>query len=176
MSRGPVDAEADFGAFVKPGRFSHLTDPVLIFGECKTFGTFYDRDYRRMGNLAKLFPGAMTCFCTLKGELTRPEKTWIAVLARQGRKTLKTGQRKNPVLVLTGNELYGQFKIGSFTDDYPSQFSKLGAGAFLRGDLQEISDFTQQVHLGIESYDKWLEAQRGAPRGKRATQPGTPRP
>jgi hypothetical protein len=55
----------------------------------------------------------------------------------------------------------GQFNLGPFTDGYPSQFSKLGNGAFMRGDLQEICDFTQQAHLGIESYYEWIQARRG---------------
>jgi hypothetical protein len=76
----------------------------------------------------------------------------MAQLARQGRKSLKTGQRKNPVLVLTQTELLGQFKLGRFLEDYPAQFVKLAESVFLRHDLQEICDFTQQVHLGIEPY------------------------
>jgi hypothetical protein len=171
-----VEAEADLGAFVRPGGFSDLTDPVLIFGECKTFGGFDSRDYKRMRTLAKLFPGSIICFCTLKDKLTNAEKARIAALARQGRKSLKAGQRRNPVLVLTRTELLGQFKLGRFTDDYPSQFSQLGKGAFTRGDLQEICDFTQQAHLGIESYYEWIEA-RHAKRGVKpvmVNQPETP--
>ena len=169
-----IDAEADFGAFVRPGRFSYRTDPVLFFGECKTFGKFDSRDYRRMKTLARLFPGAVLCFCALRRTLTATEKTKIAALAKQGRKSLKTGQWKNPVLVLTGQELLGQFKGGPFTDVYSSQFSKLGEGAFMRGDLQEICDFTQQVHLGMESYHAQLEAESRARRAKSVVQPETP--
>jgi len=29
---------------------------------------------------------------------------------------------------------------------------------FMRGEVDEICDFTQQVHLGIESYLDWLDA------------------
>ena len=107
----PVDAEADFGAFVRPGRFSYRTDPVLFFGECKTFGKFDSKDYQRMRTLAKMFPEAALCFCTLRRELTATEKTKIAALAKRGRKSLKTGRWKNPVLVLTGQELRANSKL-----------------------------------------------------------------
>ena len=123
-----------------------------------------------MRTLAKLFPGAVLCFCTLRHGLTATEKKEIAALATQGRKSLKTGQWKNPVLVLTGHELLGQFKGGDFTDDYPLKFSKIGQNIFMRGDLQEISDITQQVHLGIESYHAWLDAKSRARRAKLAIQ------
>jgi hypothetical protein len=127
-----------------------------------------------MSNLAKMFPGAVLCFCTLRRALTAKEKTKIAPLAKQGRKSLKTGQWKNPVLVLTGQELLGQFKGAPFTDVYSSQFSKIAEGAFMRGDLQEICDFTQQVHLGMESYHAQLEAESRARRAKPVGQPQTP--
>jgi hypothetical protein len=42
------NAEADFGAFLKPAGFSELTDPVLVLGECKTFGDFESRDFDRV--------------------------------------------------------------------------------------------------------------------------------
>jgi len=70
-----IEAEADFGAFIRPGRFSDLANPLLIFGECKTFGDFESPDCQRMRTLAKLFPGAIISFCTLKNALTDSEKT-----------------------------------------------------------------------------------------------------
>jgi hypothetical protein len=175
---GLIKAEADFGAFVRPSGFGYLTDPVLIFGECKTFGDFDSRDYERMRTLSKSFPGAVICFCTLKDALTKSEKARIAALARQGRKSLKTGQHRNPVLVLTRTELLGQFKLGQLADDYPSQFAGLAKGAFMRRDLQEICDFTQQAHLGIESYYEWIQARRRKRTGKSVstTQPETSAP
>jgi hypothetical protein len=164
-----INAEADFGAFVRPTGFGELTDPLLIFGECKTFGDFGPRDYQRMRTLARLFPGAVISFCTLKNELTSKEKATIAALARQGRRSLKTGQRRNPVLVLTRAELLGQFNLERFVDDYPSQVSKFAEAVFMRRDLQEICDFTQQTHLGIESYYDWLERRRRKRAAKVAT-------
>jgi len=156
---GPIQSEADFAAFLRPSSFSDLSNPMLVLGECKTFGEFDSRDYRRMTGLAKSFPGAILCFCTLRAALTSSEKRRMAQLARQGRKSLKTGQRKNPVLVLTQTELLGQLKLGRFLEDYPAQFVKLAESVFLRHDLQEICDFTQQVHLGIEPFYEWIKTQ-----------------
>ena len=153
-----VDAEADFGLFLKPGIFSQLTAPMLIFGECKTFSEFEARDYIRMGTLATLFPGSIICFCTLRSELTKREKKRIAALARRGRKSLRTGQQRNPVLVLTGTELIGQFDLQPFTAKYPSQFATIGESVFRSHDLQEICNLSQQIHLGIESYHEWVLA------------------
>lgn len=156
---GTTEAEADFGMFLEPSHFSHVKGPRLVLGECKTFGTFDGRDFQRARTLSKLFPGAVLCFATLRADLTATEKKHISAIARAGRKHLKTGQQTNPVLVLTRTELLGQFKIGKFTDDYGdrSQYARM---AFLRRDLPELCDFTQQVHLGMESYYEWHDARR----------------
>lgn len=164
-----ANSEADFGVFLKPGPFTNLTEPILVFGECKSFGEFEARDYLRMETLAKLAPGAVLCFCTFRNELTKSEKIQIAKLARRGRKPFKTGQEINPVLILTKNELFGQFKMGRFSDDYPDKFAKMGEGAFMRGDLREICDLTQQMCLGIESFYEWRETSRGKRKPKSST-------
>jgi hypothetical protein len=48
ISKSAPPLEADFGAIVGQAKFSNLTSPVLVFGECKTFGEFDTKDYRRM--------------------------------------------------------------------------------------------------------------------------------
>ena len=75
------------------------------------------------------------------------------------RSRLKTGQQTNPVMVLTRLELFGQFKIGKFSEDYGPR-AKQARQIFLTPNLDEVCDFTQQVHLGMESYHSWLEAKR----------------
>jgi hypothetical protein len=169
MSRPNVQCEADFGMFLRPTRFSHVKGPLLILGECKTFGTFESRDFKRARALVKLFPGAVLCFATLKGELTPTEKREIARIVRSGRRSLRAGQKKNPVLVLTRLELLGQFKIGGCTDEYGSR-SKYAERVFMRRDVEELCDFTQQVHLGMEPYHDWLEKKRQKRASKLADQ------
>jgi hypothetical protein len=159
MSRPDMQCEADFGMFLRQTHFSHVRGPLLILGECKTFGTFEDRDFRRARTLRKLFPGVILCFATLREALTTAEKREISRIAQSGRARLKTGQQKGPVLVLTRIELFGQFKIARFTDDYGAR-SKYAEMAFMRRDLQELCDFTQQVHLGMEPYHDWLDKKR----------------
>jgi len=159
ISRGDASWEADFGMFLRPNRFSHLQGPFLILGECKTFGDFEDRDFRRAQQLGKLFPGAILCFATLKETLSVREQREISKIARRGRASLRAGQQTNPVLVLTRLELFGQFRIGGFSASYGDR-AKYASHVFLRRDIEEVSDFTQQVHLGMESYHSWREAKR----------------
>jgi len=165
MSRADASCEADFGMFLRPNRFSHRQGPFLIFGECKTFGDFEDRDFRRARELAKLFPGAILCFATLKETLSAAEQREISKIARRGRLPLKAGQQTNPVLVLTRLELFGQFRIGGFSASYGDR-AKYASHVFMRRDVEEVCDLTQQVHLGMEAYHSWREAKRRKREGK----------
>jgi hypothetical protein len=154
-----LDTEADFGMFLQPSIYSNITSPFLILGECKTFGAFEDKDFKRVRDLAQLFPGSVLCFATLRNTLTDAEKRKISRIVQAGRASWKTGRERNPVLVLTGTELFGQFKIGKFIADYGDR-SQQAERFFHVRDLQELCDFTQQVHLGMESIHVWLDKKR----------------
>jgi hypothetical protein len=66
---GSRKLEADFALFWQQSYFGELRSGIL-FGECKTFGVFEDKDVRRMRLLAKQVPGASLVFCTLRKSLT----------------------------------------------------------------------------------------------------------
>lgn len=173
MSQGETNCEADFGMFLRPNRFSNLQGPFLIFGECKTFGDFEDNDFSRARKLANLFPGAILCFATLKEMLSIRERREISKIARRGRASLKTGQQTNPVLVLTRLELFGQFRIAAFSESYGDR-AQYASHVFMRRDIEEVCDFTQQVHLGMESLHFWRQAKRKK-RAQRASKLQIPR-
>jgi hypothetical protein len=149
------ELEADFAAFVRPRSFSQIAEPFVIFGECKTFDIFKPKDITRMRKLGERFPGAVLCFATLRGELTAQEKKGISGIARKGRQTLRTGQQTNPVLVLTKAELMATGSSRRIAERLPERFRQSIPGMFMRGDIQEISDFTLQAHLGMESISEW---------------------
>ena len=106
-----IALEADFGMFLRPGKFSHLKSPLLVLGECKSFGQFEERDFRRAKLLAEHFPGVVLCFATFRKELTAKEKKRLGAMAKAGRESLGDGQQVNPILVLTRTELFGQFEL-----------------------------------------------------------------
>ena len=43
---GQAAFEADFGAFMTTGAFSHITTPYLLLGECKSFNRFESKRFR----------------------------------------------------------------------------------------------------------------------------------
>jgi hypothetical protein len=84
----------------------------LILGECKSFGgnCFQDKDFSRIVELAKLFPGQTVVLSALKNftEFSEREKTQFAKLAKwcNEKADNNSGRRSNLVL-LTGDELFG---------------------------------------------------------------------
>jgi len=152
--------EADFGIFLSQGRLNEIKSPIVIFGECKSFNEFTNKDITRTKQMADNFPGSVIVFCTLRSTLTDREKKIIAKLARRGRKHYKAEQWINPVLILTGIELFSTFRPPSCWKDKGSPYNAFADNRHVRDGIQELCDATQQMHLGIESYWTWYEQRR----------------
>jgi hypothetical protein len=143
--------EADFALFWQDAVFGERADG-LAFGESKTFGTFGEKDFKRMRHLAESFPGAVLVFATLRKALTPVEVTEIKRIARRGRRDWKPERSINPVLILTGNELLSNHGPPYCWDESIKQkFDRL------RG-LISVCDATQQIYLGLPSWAEEREA------------------
>lgn len=147
---GQTEFEADFGAFVSIGAFSQITTPYLVLGECKSFNRFEDKDFERARRAGELFPGAVLCFCTFNDSLDSSEIKGLKKIVEAGRESFDVGMSVNPVLILTGRELFGQFHLGEFSELYGTD-SQLARGMFMRGEIREVCEFTQRLYLGMPS-------------------------
>lgn len=153
--------EADFGIFLSQGRLDEIKSPVVIFGECKSFfDEFTNKDINRMKQMSDNFPGSVIAFCTLRPTLTVREKKIIAKLARRGRKYFKAERWLNPVLILTGIELFSDFGPPSCWENKGEPYNTFANNWHVLDGIQELCNATQQMHLGIESYWKWYEQRR----------------
>jgi hypothetical protein len=150
MKKPGDEFESDFGAFINLGASSLIATPYLLLGECKSFNRFKEDDFERARKAAKLFPGAILCFCTFNDALNSSEIKELKKIARTGRKRMDVGIDLNPVLILTGRELFGQFRLAEFSDLYGSE-AKLAQALFRRGEINELCEFTQKLYLGMPS-------------------------
>ena len=148
--------EADFGLLAAPSRFSHVSSPHLIIGECKSFNRFEEKDFARAREAAKLFPGAVLCFCTFNDSLDQNEIRGLTRIASEGRERMGVGKQMNPVLILTARELFSEFVMGGLHSLYGDK-ADYARAVYMRDDMEELSDFTQQLYLGMPSYHKWRE-------------------
>lgn len=144
--------EADFAMFIEPTIAVQSASPAFVLGECKSFNTFEDRDFRRARQAMQLFPGAALCFATFRENLTPREIRRLRALANAGREyilTGHTGHQRNAVIILTGKELFGQFKLGDFYGEYGKPEHSVRR-VFEEVDLESLGDFTQQEYLGMK--------------------------
>jgi hypothetical protein len=154
--RASTSIEADLALFFRESKY-RITRPDLIFAECKTFNEFDRRDADRMLLLAAEFPGAVLVFSTLRKSLTEKEKRILKRVANRGRRYWKADRPYNPVLVLTGNEL--------FADDNPRRAWEEMGGVHAsharawgdRPELVALADDTQQIYLEMKSWHQWLD-------------------
>jgi len=144
--------EADFALLWQQKSYKGVQEGIL-FGECKTFGTFKEKDFQRMGAVAEEFPGAVLAFCTLRTSLTPVEKKALIKIAKAGRKLFTSERCVNPVLILTGNEIFSDFGPPYCWKNTPNEkkFEHLFG-------ILEMANASQQIYLGLPSWeDKWFK-------------------
>jgi hypothetical protein len=88
--------------------------------------------------------------------LDKNEIRGLTSLAIQGRARLDVGKQMNPILILTARELFSEFKMTDFYSLYGDK-ANYARSVYMRDDMEELCDFTQQLYLGMPSYHEWLE-------------------
>jgi hypothetical protein len=152
------EVEMDLSILYQESRFGN-SDVELVFAECKTGGEFQSKDIRRMKYVAERFPGAVLVFSTLKAELTDREKRILRPLVNRGRKYWKTGRPHNPVLILTGCELFAEIAPPYCWKNAGTAAAKY-ADLHLHEGLNTLCDLTQQIYLGMDSNAAYHEQRR----------------
>ena len=96
-------------------------------------------------------------FATLKDELGEPEKKIIGEFAQWGRERLANGKQRTPVIVLTGLELFADWRISEAWKERGGEHAKMMAPRHTGiRDLKELARLTQQLYLGLP--DPFTEA------------------
>ena len=164
---GGLKVEADFIVWYQRGEIardsqSSLTD--IVFGEAKSFGTdsFRAKDVANLKAIAQRFPGSVLVFATMRqpGDMSTDEIRAIGKLALWGREFME-GERRTraPVVVLTSIELFSGFSLRDTWRDLGGRHAELAGAGWLRTDnLRVLADVTQQLYLGMPSYEKWFMA------------------
>jgi hypothetical protein len=65
----------------------------------------------------------------------------------------------NPILILTARELFSEFTMTDFYS-FDGDKADYARSVYMRDDMEELCDFTQQLYLGMPSYHQWLEEKR----------------
>lgn len=157
-NKGSKHIEADLCLFTEK-EFMDEAIQELVFAECKTYNQFEKKDIERMKTLANEFPGAVLVFATMRKNLTSAEKNLIKPLVSSGRRHWKSEQPYNPVVILTGTELFSKQEIPYCWKDIEGRAGEIEKSHFNPRSLSNIADATQQIYLDMKPYHEWREEQ-----------------
>ena len=108
--------------------------------------------------LAEAFPGSTLVFATMKERLSQEEISRIRKLAQWGRIYYRDRkQTRAPVIVLTGTELFAEMSLEESWKEKGGMHKDLIGPGWIRTDnLRVLADLTQQLYLGMPSYDSHI--------------------
>jgi len=155
-SKDGVTLESDLTCLYKSNRGDSRTH--VIHAECKSFGGFEVRDFERMTQLAREFPGAALIFATLMDRLDAFSSKKLVTLALQQRKLRLARKPYSPIIVLTGGELFsmrGAPECWRLTPLYED----ISRAVFHEPLLDVWADATQRLHLTMPAWHQWREEQ-----------------
>ena len=105
-----------------------------------------------MRRIAEDNPGAVLVFATLAQEFSARDKQLLTPFVRACRKYGKMDRPKNPVLLLTGIELFSGFGPPQCWRDAGGHMKAFADANRTPNDLIALCDATQQLHLGLPSW------------------------
>jgi hypothetical protein len=152
--------EIDFAAWYRRGSTlanKEREEPVFVVGEAKSFGrNAIDSDsIESLRQVGERFSGAVLIVSSLKSiaEYTTSELDLLKNLARWGRARHVFGKPRNPVIVLTGTELFAVHGIREAWRTAGGNASKFVQHAATDlSDLHQLAECTQQLYLGLPPF------------------------
>ena len=130
-----------------------------IYGECKSFNGFTEKDVSRMRLIAEDNSGAILVFATLAPEFSMRDKRLLTPFVRTCRKLGELDRPKNPVLLLSGIELFSWLGPPQCWRDAGGSMKAFADARPPIDSLLTLCDATQQLHLGLPSWwNDWSAA------------------
>jgi hypothetical protein len=168
------NAEVDFVAFHRRDTHGDETMPNLVIGETKSLGK---RDLLKPKDISKLklvgakLPGAFIAVSVMRDHFTKNEKKLLTSLVKWGRRIDQNGMPTNPVILMTGKELFVDHFISATWKSLGEPHSKFEDYNHTRN-LHAFADSTQQIYLGLsptsQVHRQKFEARRAKVLAKRA--------
>jgi len=155
-----LESEIDFAGWYRRGFVlsdNELEEPSFFIGEAKSFGrdAFDKKSLDHLRTVAERFPGAYVIVSSLKtiADYTGKELDSLRELAQWGRVIQIDGKLRNPLIVLTGVELFsdrGIRQAWQAAGEPASRFVQHAAVDLT--DLYQLAECTQQLYLGLPPF------------------------
>ena len=150
VSRDGQVHEMDLGGFALESQFRR-SRTRMFFAECKGYNRFEPDDVKRIGSLGLAYPGSILVFATLRRELDEKEIKSLSTLARNGRRRVGAEEPVNPVMILTGTELFAPYGITSHWEELGDRYASLAGQLRHESDLLGLCSITQQLYLAMNA-------------------------
>ena len=149
--------EVDFVAWHAEERMQEThRPPQLVIGEAKSFGKgelITADEIAKLKAVATKLPEAVIAVAVLRDDFTKAEKMLLKRFVAWGRRANIYGEPTNPVLLLTSHELTMDHYISSTWKELGGEHAKFSDYDHTRS-LLSFADATQQIYLGVSSFDQ----------------------
>ena len=156
---GPT-CEADYVAWVSHQSLNENTHPELVVGEAKSFGEgdlIKPHDIQQLRRIAKKLPRATIIISVMRDEFTRSEKKILLPFVKWARRLDKNWTPTNPVILLTGVELFHQYNLSSTWKEKRGRHAKYKDYKYTRS-LMSLAEVTQAIYLDLPTFSEEIEA------------------
>ena len=155
-----LGCEVDFAGWYQRGSLMsnrEREEPVFFVGEAKSFGrsAIAKKSIDNLRLLAERFPNAFMIVSSLKtiADYSVQELDLLRELARWGRSVRIRGKPRNPLVVLTGRELFSDQGIRhAWQEDVGNASRFVQHSAVDLTDLYQLAECTQQLYLGLPPF------------------------
>lgn len=149
-----ISVEVDFLGFHSLDRFEVTSSPRIIVGESKSFGKgdlISPKDLKKLRAVGEKLPGAVIVISVMRDKFTAQEKQLLLPFVKWGSRPNKAGAPTNPVILLTGNELFSDIHLTPDWEKLGDPWKKYSDFRYTSS-LQNFAEATQGIYLGLPSF------------------------
>ena len=148
--------EVDYVALTGKQVWGEWMRPDLVIGEAKSFGEgdlIKPRDLAQLRRVARRFPEAILVISVMRDEFTEGEKRSLLPLVKWGRRLNERWTPTNPVILLTGVEIFHQSSIESTWEKKGGPHGEFAKSREL-GRLRNLAEATQAIYLDLPPFSE----------------------
>lgn len=146
--------EADYVAWIPRKDFGELRHPDLVIGEAKSFADgdlLKQHDFDQLKRMALKLRGCTIVISVMRDSFTAHEKEMLTRFVNWARRPDRQGRPQNPVVLLTGIELFHRFNISSTWKEKGGKYSKYADYQHTKS-LRQLAEATQAIYLDLPPY------------------------
>ena len=154
--------EADYVAWIPRNSLGEILHPELVIGEAKSLGDgdlIKPHDLTQLRRIAKKLPGATIVISVMRDEFTEGEKRILLPFVKWTRRLDKNRVPTNPVILLTGVELFHDFRLRLTWKNKGGRHAKFADSKYTRN-LRKLAEATQAIYLNLPFFSADQKAAR----------------